>query len=82
MIQNLYSIKDKLMEYTGPIMFKDDKVAIRWFEQKIRQMKDQEFADNKYYDLYIVGQFDTEKGEIITPKTHAPELIREGENVE
>lgn len=81
-MENLYSIKDKLVGYTGPLMFKDDKVAIRWFEQKCRQMKDTEYSDNKYYDLYLVGQFDPETGEIVTPKSHAPELIREGENVE
>lgn len=82
MKQNLYSIKDKLMNFTGPLIFPDDKLAIRWFEQKMRALKEQEYADSKYWDLYIVGQFNDETGEILPPKNHIPELIREGESVE
>lgn len=82
MIQNLYSVKDKLMDYTGPLIFKDDKNAIRWFESKMEELKQKEYTDSKYWDLYKIGQFNLETGELIPPKTHAPELIREGESIE
>lgn len=81
MTYNLYSIKDKLMDFTGPLIFQDDKVAIRWFESKIKELTEKEYADAKYFDLYLVGQFNLETGEILPPKNHIPELIREGDNV-
>lgn len=82
MIWNLYSIKDKLMNFTGPLIFQDDKCAIREFESKMKQLKEKDYTDCKYFDLYKVGQFDLETGEILPPKTHIPELIREGETIE
>lgn len=78
MIFKLYAIKDKLTEYQAPIPFKDDKVAIRWFEAICKQKKESEYTDPKYYDLYCIGQYDSEKGEI-APIMPA-ELVREGEN--
>lgn len=82
MILKLYSVRDKLTGFTGPIGFKDDKVATRWFEQMCRQKKDQEYAEAKYFDLYCVGIFDTETG-ITTGKTQSEiELVREGEQLD
>lgn len=82
MTLNLYSVKDKYLDFTGPLMFKDDKVAIRWFEAQMKQKIEQDRVDPKYWDLYLVGTFNTETGEITGSKQHEIQLIREGEGIE
>lgn len=77
---NLYSVRDKLVGFTGPIAMKDDKVAIRWFEAFCQQKKQQEYTEAKYYELYKIGTFDTENAEV-TPLPFT-ELIREGEQID
>ena len=81
MIVKLYSVRDKLIGFNPPIGFKDDKVAIRWFEAFCKQKKEQEFTEAKYYDLYCVGSFDTEKAELVGTAVHQIELVREGESL-
>lgn len=76
---NVYTVRDKLIGYTGPMAFKDDKVAIRWFESFCKAKKEQEYTETKYFDLYRIGQFNNETGEII-PVTPT-ELVREGEQI-
>lgn len=82
MILKLYSVRDKLVGFTGPIAMKDDKVAIRWFEAFCEQKKQKEFTEAKYYDLYCIGTFDTDKAEITGTAVHEIELIREGEQID
>lgn len=81
MIVKLYSVRDKLIGFNPPIGFKDDKVAIRWFEAFCKQKKEQEYTEAKYYDLYCIGTFDTEKAELVGTAVHQIELIREGESL-
>ena len=82
MILKLYSVRDKLVGFTGPIAMKDDKVAIRWFEAFCAQKKQQEYTEAKYYDLYCIGTFDTDKAELQGTAVHEIELIREGEQID
>ena len=82
MIMKLYSIKDKLMEFTGPIAIKDDKVAIRMFNAFCEEKKKKEYTEPKYYDLYCIGEFDSEKGTIKGYEQSQLELIKEGEQNE
>ncbi len=79
MILNLYSVRDKLVGYTGPIAMKDNKVAIRWFEAFCKQKRENEYTEAKYFDLYRVGEFNTDNGEINELPVSKMELIREGE---
>ena len=81
MIVKLYSVRDKLVGFNPPIGFKDDKVAIRWFESFCEQKRVQEFTESKYFDLYCVGTFDTEKADLQGTAVHQIELIREGESL-
>ena len=80
MIVNLYSVRDKLLEYACPIAFNNDDMAKRWFTAYCRQ-KSHEKVDPFYYDLYKVGAFDTEKGNTIGSAVAEVELIMEGENI-
>lgn len=82
MIMKLYSIKDKLMEFTGPIAFKDDKIAKRTFEAFRNQKKTAEYTDPKYWDLYCIGEFDSETGVVKGYKQSQLKLIMEGEQHE
>lgn len=82
MILKLYSIKDKLMDFTGPIAFKDDKVAKRMFEAFMTKTKDEDHTDPKYWDLYCIGEFDNETGVIKGYEQSQLKLIMEGEKNE
>lgn len=79
MIFKLYSIKDKLVNFTGPIAFQDEKIAIRWFEAFCRKKKAEEYTESKYYDLYEIGAFDPEKGTLTALNQSELKLIKEGE---
>lgn len=79
MICKLYSVKDKLIGFTGPIAFRDDKVALRWFESFCKAKKETEYTDPKYYELYCVGTFDDTDGQTTGSTKAEMELIKEGE---
>lgn len=79
MIVKLYSVRDKLTGFTGPIAFNEDRVAERWFMSFCRGKKEQELTDAKYYDLYHIGSFDTEKGTIEALPESQLILVKEGE---
>lgn len=79
MILKIYAVKDKLVGFGGPMAFKDDKVAERWFEAFCKSKKEQEFTEAKYFDLYFTGLFDTESGVITGNNPTEVKLIREGE---
>lgn len=81
MIVKLYSVKDKLVEFGGPIAFKDEKVAKRWFMQLLASKK-ANFEDPKDFDLYCVGSMDTEKGNVIGTAVQEVELILKGESID
>lgn len=81
MIVKLYSVRDKLIEFGGPIGFKDEKVAKRWFTQLLASKK-ANFEDPKDFDLYCVGSMDTEKGNVIGTAVQEVELILKGESID
>ena len=78
MITKVYSIKDKLTNFTGPIIFNEEKIAERFFESWCKRKKAEEYTDARYYDLYEIGTFDTEKGTIVGYPEAQLKLIREG----
>lgn len=82
MIVKLYSIRDRLTGYNPPIAFKDERVALRWFESFCKQKKDQEYIEPKYYELYEVGTFDTDNGSGSIFEVGQNKLIKEGEQFE
>lgn len=78
MIVKLYAIRDKKSEFGTPVPIRDDNGAKRWFDHEI---KTNEFM-NTYandFELYHIGQMDTEKGRVIG--NELPELIITGEEV-
>ena len=79
MIMNLYSVKDKLLGFAPPIPVDNDEAAIRWFESEMAKRKNNDKMDPKYWDLYKIGTFNAETGEITG--LPFPELIREGETL-
>lgn len=79
MIMNLYSVKDKLLGFAPPIPVDNDKAAIRWFESQMATRRETDKMDPKYWDLYKIGTFNSETGEVTGTKSHEIELIREGE---
>lgn len=81
MIVKLYSVKDKLLNFGGPIGFQDEKVAKRWFTQLLAQKK-ANYEDPKDFDLYCIGSMDTEKGNVIGTAIQEVELIMKGDTVD
>ena len=69
------------MNYGGPIMFENDDLAKRWFESQMKQTRDVDHIDPKYWDLYLIGQIDVHTGLITGTKSYQPELIMEGESI-
>lgn len=82
MISKIYSVKDKLAEFSGPIAVRDEKIALRWFESFCKEKKNAEYTDCKYFDLYEIGTFDSESGEITGYPKQEIKLIKEGEQFE
>lgn len=74
---NVYTVRDKLIGYTGPLAFQDDKIAERWFQAFCKQKKDQEYTESKYYELYKIGTYDQETAKI--DGIYPIELVKEGE---
>lgn len=81
MIVKLYSVKDKLMNFGGPIAFQDERVAKRWFTQLLASKK-ANYEDPKDFDLYCVGSMDTEKGNILGTTVQEVKLIMKGESID
>lgn len=81
MIVKLYSVKDRLTDFQGPLAFKDEKVAKRWFTQLLASKK-ANFEDPKDFDLYCVGSMDMEKGNVLGTAVQEVELIMKGESLD
>lgn len=82
----VYSMRDKQVGFTEPKLFMNDKVAVRNFAAAINNSpagSDLGFAPGDF-DLYKLGEFDTEKGiftdsELLNPGI--PEFIVSGSSV-
>ena len=65
----MYAIRDQLVGYLSPSLAKNDDVAIRQFSMMINGDEGTLLATSpQYFDLYKVGEFDEEKGELIPKK--------------
>lgn len=73
----LYAYRDKLNGFGAPIMYSNERAMIRKFSQDINNAPDLVFSPSDY-DLYHIGEFDTEKG---TVKPCMPDLIVSGASV-
>lgn len=74
----MYSYKDKKVGFMPPICDAGDQTAIRRFTYDVNQGNDymRQFPDD--YELYRVGEFDTDTGKI---KVETPCFIVDGNNV-
>lgn len=82
MILNLYSIKDKLTEFQGVMAIRDDEIAERIFEGYCRKQEKENYVKPHYYEMYKLGSFNTETGEIQAKAKQEIELFKEGEQYE
>ena len=82
MILNCYSIKDKLTEFNGVICIKDDKIAERIFKGYCEREKAINYTESRYFELYKVGTFNTDTGELTGLAKQEIKLIKEGEQYE
>jgi len=58
MIVNLYAVRDRIAEETGPIfMAKNDAIALRQTQQLLRS---EQVTDPEDFELWMVGTYDTE----------------------
>lgn len=66
----LFSIRDSLVGFGIPFSADNDAVAMRYFDQAIQQPNSIYSLNKNNFDLYSVGFFDTESGEIepVQPK--------------
>lgn len=65
MITNLYSIKDNLTGYLSILSDENDASAIRNFEHAIAQKNNLFYSHASDYELYHIGTFNSENGEIV-----------------
>lgn len=78
MIFNVYSMRDELTGFIQPTFELSDNVAIRNFSFAINKKDTLLYANPKHFDLYCIGEFDTETGIL---KKKDPELIVTGLSV-
>lgn len=81
MIVKLYSVRDKLMDFGGPIAFKEEKVAKRWFTQLLASKK-ANYEKPEDFELYEVGAMETENGTITGSSVAEVKLILKGEQID
>ena len=79
MIMKVYCVKDTLGAFGAPLTFTDEQNAIRTFQAICRQKKEREYTDAKYFNLWEIGTYDTEKGTIVGYSESQLKLIKEGE---
>lgn len=72
----VYSYRDIKVAFGGPIVEMNDQTAIRGFAYAINQNEGLMNFSPKDYDLYRIGEFDTEKGILIPEKV--PVLVMSG----
>lgn len=77
-----YSIRDKLAGFGYPTVDLNDQTARRNFAVAVNnpQVNSMSFAPGDY-DLYKVGFFDTETGQILSLESGVPEFVVSGTSV-
>ena len=76
----LFSIRDKLSGYGQPMADVSEATAKRNFAYAINNNDQMNFSPSDY-DLYYLGDFDTEKGVFWDPDSGLPEFIVSGASV-
>lgn len=79
MIVNVYSMRDLKSEFMAPTFSTNDAVAMRNFESAVEQSHDVLFTHRNDFQLFRIGSFDTEKGQLIPEEL--PVLICDGKDV-
>lgn len=72
----VYSIRDSKVGFTPPVVDQSDQSAIRGFGFAINNPENIMNFSPKDFDLYKVGEFDSEKGVLIP--LDMPELVYNG----
>lgn len=78
MIFNVYSMRDEFTGFIQPTFEMSDNVAIRNFSFAINRKDTLMYANPKHFDLYRIGSFDTETGNLSKIE---PELVCTGLSV-
>ena len=78
MIYGIYSVRDKLDGFIGPCVERGDQLATRSFTTVVNSPDSKLFANPGDYDLYKIGEFDTESGSI---EPCLPSLVCSGASV-
>lgn len=65
MILGIYCVRDKKTTFMTPNVDYNDMSAIRNFEHAIRNTESLFYSHAEDYELYKLGEFDSETGEII-----------------
>lgn len=71
----VYAIRDNLTGFLSPTVEQNDASAIRNFEHAMANFNSLMYSHPKDYDLYRIGSFDTETGEL---KKELPAMIAAG----
>lgn len=82
MIVPMFSIRDKLSGFGWPQIDTNEQTAKRNFAFAVNspQANNMTFSPGDY-DLYHVGDFDTEKGVFIPTKSGVPDFVVNGQSV-
>lgn len=74
----VYTIKDKLIGFAGPIAMKNEDVAKRWFESFCINKKTTEHVRTSDFELWEIGTYEEEYGMIDGYNLSGHKLIAEG----
>ena len=80
MLVKLFSIRDKLAGFGQPMTDVSEATAKRNFAYAINNNDQLNFSPSDY-DLYSVGEFDTDKGVFVPPESGLPEFVINGSSV-
>lgn len=72
----IYSVRDNKVGFGAPFVDISDQTAIRGFAFAVNQKVEVMSFAPQDYDLYRVGSFDTEKGEVVPE--NVPQFIASG----
>lgn len=80
MLVKLFSIRDKLAGFGQPMTDVSEATARRNFAYAINNNDQLNFSPSDY-DLFYVGEFDTDKGSFVAPESGLPDFVINGSSV-
>ena len=81
MILELYSMRDKLSGWSPAIPFTNEEIAKRYFKEQMNYSTTVKTSPSDF-EMYCVGEFDTETGQLKGYNKSEFELIVKGEDYE